>query len=251
MADTKVATPDADLEARQAEEKAAKVRDTSHKAAESLVQLFDDKNTTFKRAKAIAKALDAGADLQIVADELSILRARKYYSDASAPDQEFYATTAPSKGGVMVPKSTISAYDGAWRSVQRAGLVPTEETVDIAFKVLSKGRTAQPRKQLEVRIAELVEETEDATEGARQYVLGAREILTGRLATPARPRPEGNNKSEEDVEPTSELAEGVPMSVEVAIHNLKVILGQPWNDDEFAVIAASVEELLEAHKVEV
>lgn len=220
----------------------------SQVTAEKLEKLFDESATTFRRAKTIAAGIDKGADVNLIASLLSEARAAHAYPDASESDLNFYATTAPSKGGVMVPKSSVSAYDGAWRSVQRAGLTPTEVTVNIAFKVLSKGRTAQPRKALEAKIAAAVEAEEvTAAEAEAAYVTGSREILTGRLATEAKPRPEGNRKASdsEDGEPVTELTEGVPMSLEVAIHNIAVIIGQPWSESEraelFAYLATAIE----------
>lgn len=250
MATKPDATTLSPLEEEAIARKQAEVLAVSTATADKLVNLFDESATTFKRAREIARGIDKGATLDLIASILSDHRARKAYPDVSEEDIQLYATTTPGKGGVMVPKASVSAYDGAWRSVQRAGLTPTEDTVNIAFKVLSKGRTADPRKALEKRLFAALEAEEIDTEQATSlYVTGSREILTGRLATEARPRVGGHNKKAPIVDLT-DVAERiedseVPMSAEVAAHTIRAIAGRVWSDDDKAEIAMALTEALE------
>lgn len=236
----------ADEEARL--EKALEV---SHKGGEALVNLFDDSVTTFKRARDIVKWLGRGADIKLLAEALSAARAAKQYPEASEADLAFYASTKPSKGGVQIADSTIRAYSNAWASVEASGLVPTEETVNMAFKVISKGRTAEPRKQLEKKLAAAIEADEiDQVEGSRVYVTTAREILTGRLAAePKEGRPEGNRKKAPivdlaDVELGDEPGQ-LPVSLEGALHLIQQLAAQNWDDAEKAELSAALHDAIE------
>lgn len=239
---------------KQADEAARieKALEVSAKAGEALVVLFDESATTFRRARDIVKWLDKGADIKLIASSLSAARARKQYPDASEADLEFYATTKPGKGGVQVADSTIRAYSNAWASVEASGLVPTEETVNMAFKVMSKGRTSQPRKALEKKLAAAIEAGEiDQVAGAEVYVKTAREILTGRLAAEdSEGRPEGNSKKAPIVD-LAEVADGieggtVPVSLEGALHTIRAILAQTWSDDEKVELASELHLGIEA-----
>lgn len=235
------------------EARLSKALEVSHKAGEALVSLFDESATTFRRARDIVKWLDKGADIKLVAQALSEARAAKQYPDASEADIAFYATTKPGKGGVQVADSTIRAYSNAWASVVASGLVPTEDTVNFAFKVLSKGRTAQPRKELEKMIsAEIEAGTIDQEQGARLYVTGAQEILTGRKAAePTEGRPNDGTKKKAPIVDLAEVELGdepgqMPVSLEGALHLVQQLIGQHWDEHERAELAAAFTEAVEA-----
>lgn len=246
----------ADQKAADEAARLEKALEVSHKAGEALVGLFDESNTTFRRARDIVKWLEKGADVKLIAIALSEARAAKQYPEASEQDRAFYATTKPSKGGVMVADSTIRAYSNAWASVEASGLVPVEATVNAAFKVLSKGQTAQPRKELEKRLRDAIEsEAMDQEAGSKLYVEVSQEILTGRLkAEPREGRPGGNTKKA----PIVDLAEvelgdepgQMPVSLEGALHLIGQIAAQNWDDAARAELSAAFAEAIEALSVE-
>lgn len=239
---------------------AAKVeaqRAASEKAASVLVGLFDESASTFRKAKVIATSLDKGATTELIGQHLSAMRAeaqaerfRNRGVEVSPEDIERWASTKPSKGGVEVPKSTIAAYYGAWQSVTRAGLKPEEDTVNLAFRLLSTGGTASARTALEKRVFASVSPEGDEPPvsvevAAEAYVTGAREILAGRVQSERKPRNQGGTGggSKESLE----LPEGaVGMSLEVALHNLAIIVGQAWDESQRAELAAALAGHLEA-----
>lgn len=237
-----------DLTAAADEAAIEKAEALAEQAASDLYTLFDEDKSTFTRAKRIMKWLDKGADVKLVASHLSAQRAGKAFPEAegySDEERRAAADLPPSKGGVKVADSTIRAYATAWQAVYDAQLVPNELNVAGAFKVKSKGRTATPLKRLIEEVAAAIEsESVTQEQGSAAFVEGCKGILSGRIESePSKPRA---RKEGSDEETEVSLPEDVPMSIEVAIHNLKVIFGQAWNDDERVVLAAEASALLEA-----
>jgi hypothetical protein len=172
----------AERERTRAEAKAkAQVHEVevSIQQAERMSRLFDDTKSTFDRAKAAYTAVQKGASLVIVAEQLSMIRAKAAYPEATEMELDYYAANPSGKGGTQVSKASLHAYASAWASIVDAANLPADqELVGLAFRLYSKGGTANSRKEAEVQASALV--ADGKTDEARAlYIRAAHLNLRG------------------------------------------------------------------------
>lgn len=166
--------------AKVAEKEAAKANENkaSIEAASRMARLFDDTKSTFDRAKAAHVAVEKGAALAIVADELSMIRAKAAYPEATEIELDFYASNPASKGGTQISKASLHAYASSWESIIKANLAHDAELVGLAFRQFSKGGTANVRTEAERRSHALVAQGK-VDEARALYIEAARLNLRG------------------------------------------------------------------------
>lgn len=164
----------------EAKQKAiAHEEEVSREQAAKMSRLFDDTKSTFDRAKAAYVAVQKGASIPLVAQELSMLRAKVAYPEATEVELEYYASNPSGKGGTQISKASLHAYASAWSSVvDGANLAADAELVGLAFRLYSKGGTANSRKEAEVRASALVAEGK-VDQARKLYIEAARLNLRG------------------------------------------------------------------------
>jgi hypothetical protein len=226
----------------------AKAKEAEHAAEVSvqfagrMARLFDDTKSVFDRAKACYQANQKGANLQTVAAELSMIRAKAAYPEATEMELEFYASNPSGKGGTQISKASLHAYASAWASIVDEAQLPADtELVGLAFRLYSKGGTANSRKEAEVQASALVA-SGNTDEARALYIRAAHLNLRGvnMFETGL------SSKSDDKTDPDAVEVEVVSKTNKL---NREAILGQiaSWknavlSDDDLDVILEALAE---------
>lgn len=232
------------------EELAASVPTANVKAvATELAPFFIAKGTFDMCRIAYAATVEGGlkgddvakATTEAVAD---LIRERVLASGATKATadkaREDALTTSTSKGGASVTRTAIVQRAAAWSDVVEAGIIPTEATVETAYKITTTGGSADARKAIIASV-----KREAPAKRANSYIRkvtdalvvlrkGNRDKTAESAATAA-----ADNKAEAPV--TEEV---VLDSAEEFATYIRANIARPWSDDDKAMLAAVLSEAI-------
>jgi hypothetical protein len=226
---SKKASAKADVEAKRSAEVAAEAAAAvSVQFAGRMAKLFDDTKSTFDRARLSHQAVAKGASLTIVADELSMIRARAAYPEATEIELDYYASNVTGKGGTQISKASLHAYASAWESISKATLEHDVEVVGLAFRLYSKGGTASGRKESEVRCAAMEDKAAARAEYIRAAHLNLRGVNPYEITPKVAPKSEDTSEDEE----TEEEPQSKGFSLAQVLSTIEQASRQTWNTKE-------------------
>lgn len=199
------------------------------------------KERVFEQARITAAAKASGASDEKIAEATT----EAMLATFPEADRKYAATLSVTDGGASVTRVTIKQRRQAWEDLVEAGVTPTVDTVDAAFKVATKG--LKGLAELRTKLAADTKK-QPANRRATYYIAQSR-IRVANLAkavAEAKAEAAATKAANAKAETPEVDAEVILESAEDFIAYVKATLERPWSDDDRALIIAALTEAVSA-----
>lgn len=214
-------------------------------AAEQLIKFYAvNVKSAFERAKVITKQLGReGVTAEGFAKALSNLRIAQRFPSLELADAIAAHDLLNSREKVSVTGQTLRNYKLSWESVVDAGIIPNVETVDAAYKVISRGKWAKVRKTFEEGVAALKAEKREEAYLTGMTAANMIELDSHREATVRKSNGTAEHVDEDlspaHSEPSIPLTDA-GLSVAVVDGFLEAVSAHAWTPEELAEVLATL-----------
>lgn len=125
--------------------------------ATELAPYLRGASDTFGACRVAFAGIEAGQTGQAIADAVTKVLATLMHPNEKSAAHRTALATSVSKGGAKVSRVAIDQRKNAWSDVVNAGITPTEDVVEKAYKLATTGGSAEPRARVVVAVAKLPE----------------------------------------------------------------------------------------------
>jgi hypothetical protein len=216
---------------------------TEAAAAKALRYFSVDTKSAYNRAKSLHASVNEGRGItaDAMAASLTRLRIAQLFPGLSPEEAEAEHNLLTSRAKVSITGQTVRNYLQSWESPVNAGILPDEETVAAAYKVISRGKFAKVRKEQEALIAE---SENDRDTKRSDYLKLMRLSVLSELAPAGTPRNPGG-KAPAEPQTIEGLIERDGLTVEAVVSFMKAILSADFDESERAEVAVHLAATIE------